>query len=102
MSTNDELVATELLPKGPFDCRTNSDMSLDEDNEQAMEVESTLEYPQSIPREVCVLFVEGSASAAMRRPTEFPCTVTMPDGVRQLTIQLIWQKRQTKPSPNAQ
>ena len=61
-------------------------MSLDEDSEQAMEVESALEYPQSIPRQVCVLYAEGSASAAMRRPTEFPCTVTMPDGVTQLII----------------
>ena len=61
-------------------------MSLDEDSEQAMEIESVLKYPQSIPRQVCVLFAEGSTAAAMRRPTEFPCTVTMPDGVTQLMI----------------
>ena len=61
-------------------------MSLDEDSEQAMEVESALECPQSIPRQVCVLFTEASATAAMRRPTEFPCTITMPDGVTQLII----------------
>ena len=57
-------------------------MSLDEDNEQAMEVESMLECPQNISRQVCVLFTEVSATAAMRRPMEFPCTVTMPDRVR--------------------
>ena len=61
-------------------------MRLDEDSEQAMEVESTLEYPQSIPRQGCVLYAEGSRSAAIRRPAEFPCTVTMPDGVTQLVI----------------
>ena len=86
MSTNDKIVENQHLPEGPVDCQTNSDMSLDEDNEQAMEIESALEYPQSIPRQVCVLFAEGSGSAAMRRPAEFPCTVTMPDGVTQLII----------------
>ena len=86
MSTIDELVTNQSPPEGPFDCRTNSDMSLGESSEQAMEVESTFECPQSIPRHVCVLFTEASATAAIRRPTEFPCTVTMPDGVRQLTI----------------
>ena len=86
MSTNDKLVTSQSPPEGPFDCNTNSDMSLDEDSEQAMEVESALDCPQSIPRQVCVLFTEGSATAAMRRPTEFPCTVTIPDGVTQLVI----------------
>ena len=86
MSTNDELVTNQLPPKVPFDYRMNSDMSLGKSREQAMEVESTLECPQSIPRQVCVLFIEASATAAMRRPTEFPCMVTMPDGVRQLVI----------------
>ena len=51
-----------------------------------MEVESILEYPQNIPRQVCVLLAENSASSAMRRHIEFPCKVTMSDGVRQLTI----------------
>ena len=86
MSRNNELVTKELLPEGPFDCRINSDMSLDEDSEHAMEVESVLEYPHKIACQVCVLHTEGSATDAMQRPTEFPCTVTMPDGVRQLTI----------------
>ena len=78
MSTNDKLVTDQSPPEVSFDCNTNSDMSLDEDSGQAMEVESALECPQSMPRQVCVLFTETSASAAMRRPTEFPCTVTMP------------------------
>ena len=56
MSTNDKFGTDQSPPEGPFDCNTNSDMSLDEDSEQAMEVESILEYPQSIPRQVCVLF----------------------------------------------
>ena len=86
MSTNDELVTNQSPPEGPFDCRTNSDMSLDKSSEQAMEVESALECPQSISRQVYVLFTEASATAAMRRPTEFPCTVTILDGVRQLVI----------------
>ena len=86
MSIDDELVSSEPLPERPFDCRTDSYMSLDEDNEPIMEVESTLEYPRGIPHQVCVLQAETSASAGVRRPTEFPCTVTMPDGVRQLTI----------------
>ena len=85
-STSDKLVTDQSPPEGPFDCNTNSDMSLDEDSKQAMEAESALERPQSIPRQVCVLFTETSASAAMRRPTEFPCTVTMPDGVTELII----------------
>ena len=86
MSTNDKTVEDQSPPEGPFDCKTNSDMSHDEDSEQAMEVESALGYPQSIPRQVCVLYAEGSTSATMRRPIEFPCTVTMPDGVTQLII----------------
>ena len=86
MSRNDELVTTECFPEGPFDCRTNSHMSLDEDRKQAIEVESAPENPLNIPRQVCVIIAEGSASAAMQRSTEFPCTITMPDGVRQLTI----------------
>ena len=45
MSTNDKTVEDQVLPEGPVDCKTNSDMSLDEDSEQAMEVESTLDYP---------------------------------------------------------
>ena len=85
MRKNNELV-TDSLPEGPLDCRTNSNISLDKDGEQAMEAETSLEYPQSIPRQVCVLFTEASATAAMRRPIEFPCTVTMPDGVTQLVI----------------
>ena len=50
MSTIYKLVTNQSPPKGPFDCNMNSDMSLDEDSEQAMEVESALECPQSIPR----------------------------------------------------
>ena len=61
-------------------------MRLEEDSEPMMEVENTLKYLQNILRQVCILLAEHSASTAIQRPTEFPCTITMPDGVKQLTI----------------
>ena len=33
MSTNNKLVVDQSPPEGPFNCKTNSDMSLDEDSE---------------------------------------------------------------------
>ena len=62
-------------------------MSLDEDVESMTGLENTYAYPRVIPQQVYVAFgAESSDIAASRRPTEFPCTVTMPDGVTTLTI----------------
>ena len=42
---------------------------------------------RAIPQQVYVAFsAESSHNVASHRPTEFPCTVTMPDGVTTLTI----------------
>ena len=62
-------------------------MSLDEDVESMTGLENTYTYPRVIPQQVYVaIAAESSDAAASRRPTEFLCTVTMPDGVTNLTI----------------
>ena len=62
-------------------------MSLDEDVESMTGLESTYICPRVIPQQVYVaIAAETSETAASRRPTEFPCTVTMPDGATTLTI----------------
>ena len=87
MSIGDEGVDCEIRSDGPLDEHTGSDMSLDEDVESMTGLESTYTYPRVIPQQVYVaIAAETSDTAASRRPTEFPCTVTMPDGVTNLTI----------------
>ena len=62
-------------------------MSLDVDVESMTGIGSTYTYPRVIPHQVYVAINgESSEAAACRRSTEFPCTVTMPDGVTTLTI----------------
>ena len=50
-------------------------------------IDNTYTCPPIIPRQVyAAISAETSTAAASRRPTEFPCTVTLPDGVSTLTI----------------
>ena len=87
LSMGDEGIDCEIHPGGPLDEHIDSDMSLDDGVESMTGRESTYTYPRVIPQQVYVaIATESSDVAASRRPTEFPCTITMPDGVTTLTI----------------
>ena len=67
--------------------QSNSNMSLDDDAESIMRISNTWAEDRVVPYQVYTASTaETSAAATCRRPTEYPCTVTMPDGTTTLTI----------------
>jgi hypothetical protein len=87
ISIGDEHIDNEIHLEDLLDEHNGSDMSLDNDVESMTGIDSAYTCPRVTPHQVYVAFsAESSAAAAVRRPTQFPCTVTMPDGVTTLTI----------------
>lgn len=66
---------------------SNDNMSVGDEYEPTNDVDIMYACSPVIPRQVYVaISAETSAAAASRRPTEFPCTVTLPNDTTQLTI----------------
>src|SRR6185369_5658854 len=87
MCIGDEHIENEIRLEDLLDEHNGSDMSLDDDVESITGIDSAYTCPRVTPHQVYVAFsAESSAAAAARRPTQYPCTVTMPDGVTTLTI----------------
>ena len=87
MSIGDEHIDNDTRAEDLLDEHNGSDMSLDDDVESMAGTDNAYTCPRVTPHQVYVAFsAESSVDAAARRPTQYPCTVTMPDGVTTLTI----------------
>lgn len=72
-------------------------MDRDDDTEATPDIRTAYTYPSPIPWQVCVaITAETSGSAASRRPVEYPCTVTVPDGTTTLVIMAEMAAKVTK------
>ena len=62
-------------------------MDWDDETEATPDTRTTYAYPSTMQQQGCVAFTtETSATVASRRPTKYPCTVTLPDGTTNLII----------------